>query len=759
MSSPAAAAANSDLQSVHLDLGSVLGTTSDRNSSGESLLNDNMDFSLTSLKEGGGVGGLKDTTMEGNVTGLSLCLVREFEAICGGEVGSTGCGCVLDTFKCSKLKHQRAKVSWPDAPALFLRGRTGTVYLEPSLSIAMLNSVELSSLLQTKFTSETWAEKVNCQGFAARAGTSEHEAKFVLNAAKSDFMTPARNTKRQQVVFDDSLSALRATGNKTRKMNPLLDTIEEKAAELIATRSSEGEIELSLVEVLPLIYDIARRLDNQAIAEGSRDEHAAASSAYVKSEFADVNSMIGALSGDIAVLKALIGKRSSDLESDGNIFEILTTFEKVLKTSGVELAAKANTPMATRALLTTVLAPYKAAIQNLGPQVGSLENELAKGQGGANTNLPSTQQATGATNHTTTAARDMSWESDVEAQLAVLTRMASGNGNVGDKGVNFAGQVFANCDELRVWFEDKEGHTNLPMSLFQCHLTMLHRVYTLITGGQRELRDVKVMSDLKVRDHCVNAFQAMNRGGLPLILKGDKNSPLFTGLDTGGPKSRFGNIPTYARFGEPNDHDAMRHKIIAGLSEVYKTIQNDIDCDLKHSDVKALAYKMAQRTQEFCLGLIQFFTDTYQDYIHSFGDTTKTWDFVCLCVEKILTTEFAEARTLACGMDLAQPRYAVKMIWASLRIVSVQERFLDIGIANHPILSSTCSRYLIKNSGLSGVEEFKKQAKKNSADIADLEAVIMELKNQVKSATSLADKATSALKKVTADLAKQGGKK
>ena len=54
MSSPAAAAANSDLQSVHLDLGSVLGTTSDRNSSGESLLNDNMDFSLTSLKEGGG---------------------------------------------------------------------------------------------------------------------------------------------------------------------------------------------------------------------------------------------------------------------------------------------------------------------------------------------------------------------------------------------------------------------------------------------------------------------------------------------------------------------------------------------------------------------------------------------------------------------------------------------------------------------------------------------------------------------------------
>ena len=109
---------------------------------------------------------------------------------------------------------------------------------------------------------------------------------------------------------------------------------------------------------------------------------------------------------------------------------------------------------------------------------------------------------------------------------------------------------------------------------------MLQRVHTLLTGGRRELRDVKYMSDLKIRDHDVNAAQAFSAGGLPALFKGDKNAPIFTGLETGGPKARFPNIPTFARFGETNDHDAMRHKIRTGLADVHKTMQHDIDADL-----------------------------------------------------------------------------------------------------------------------------------------------------------------------------------
>ena len=196
----------------------------------------------------------------------------------------------------------------------------------------------------------------------------------------------------------------------------------------------------------------------------------------------------------------------------------------------------------------------------------------------------------------------------------------------------------------------------------------------------------------------------------------------------------------------------MRYRILTGLSKVHKTVQNDIQSELHNAEVRSLAARMAMRTHEFCQALIQFLSDTYRDYFSSFGCTTKTWDFVCLCVEKVLTSEFSEAKSLASGLDLSQKNFSARSIWCSLRIVAVQERFLEVGIANHPILSSTISRYLIKNSGLGSGES--EQTKQNAATITSMEATIAELKNQVKSATSLADKANNALKKVSAEVAK-----
>ena len=132
----------------------------------------------------------------------------------------------------------------------------------------------------------------------------------------------------------------------------------------------------------------------------------------------------------------------------------------------------------------------------------------------------------------------------------------------------------------------------------------------------------------------------------------------------------------------------------------HKSIQHDsIESELIHPEVKSLTSKMAMRTLECCQGLIQFMSDTYQDYLPSFGSETTTWDFVCLCIEKVLTSEFAETKLLVNGgLDLAHTNFGSKMIWCSLRMVCVQEKFLEVGISNHPILSSTCSRYLIKSS-------------------------------------------------------------
>jgi hypothetical protein len=147
-------------------------------------------------------------------------------------------------------------------------------------------------------------------------------------------------------------------------------------------------------------------------------------------------------------------------------------------------------------------------------------------------------------------------------------------------------------------------------------------------------------------------------------------------------------------------------------------------------------------------------SNTYQDFQNSFGDADQTWDFVCLCVEKILTVEFSEAKSLACGMNFHSSNFGPRMLWCSVKVVAVQESFMEIGIANHPILLATCSRFLIKNGNKGGdIEPTKKKVNSNSELIAALEASVKELTSQIKSAHSAADKATSAVKKLERELA------
>ena len=163
---------------------------------------------------------------------------------------------------------------------------------------------------------------------------------------------------------------------------------------------------------------------------------------------------------------------------------------------------------------------------------------------------------------------------------------------------------------------------------------------------------------------------------------------------------------------------------------------------------------MLARSVSFVSKLFVYMSNTYQDFMHSFGDTDQTWDFVCLCVEKILTVEFSEAKSLACGMNFHSTNFGPRMMWCSVNVVAVQETFLEIGIANHPILSATCSRFLLKNGNKGGdLEPTKRKVNGNSELIAALESSVKELTSQIKSAHSAADKATSAVKKLEKELA------
>ena len=729
----------------------------DSSLAGESLHDANM--SVLSINGGGAGLSVNRDTIDDVVSGVSVILIKNYGVVCGGAIGSKNMGCALG-LACPIAKHRTKKIIWPTSePAFYLLNKASSgkpsCYLDPYLP---LSSVELpeetTRLLQDKFTPESWAEKVGDYEFALRTGTSALLARSEVMAIKDLFKTPARSNKRQ-VVFEKSLAYLGNTASKMPKLEDggLLSSFEEMIQELKVARTSEGEASFTTTDLLPMLVELARRADSQARLEASQSDFSEASSKFMKSEFADVNLMLGAINGEVTTLKALVGPRTEAFENQGNVFEILSSFLDTFKMSGVQAAVERKSALIRMEEFITTLLPYRSSIEQCFRRLDTLEKGHVGGKGGQDA-VPVDLHRAPRTSTPANVPRDRSWETNIEKELAELRKIASGQSSAGDKGVSFGGKFFANQGEFGGWIASNEGRNSVPISLFQNHVTLLHLVHLQMSGSLRELRDAKVMSDLDLKEADVHASQAMSMGGLPMFFKGDKSAQIFTGMATGGPKHRFKGIQSFARWGEPGDTDCYRAKALEALEKVERTLSHDIESDLKSSEVKTYASKMLARSVSFVSKLFVYMSNTYQDFMHSFGDTDQTWDFVCLCVEKILTVEFSEAKSLACGMNFHSTNFGPRMLWCSVNVVAVQETFLEIGIANHPILSATCSRFLLKNGNKGGdLEPTKRKVNGNSELIAALESSVKELTSQIKSAHSAADKATSAVKKLEKELA------
>ena len=170
------------------------------------------------------------------------------------------------------------------------------------------------------------------------------------------------------------------------------------------------------------------------------------------------------------------------------------------------------------------------------------------------------------------------------------------------------------------------------------------------------------------------------------------------------------------------------------LDRVEKNITFEIQHLLKDLEVKALASQMLLRSADFMRANFQYISDTYYKLIPVFADATETWDFVCYCMEQILTTEFGDARSQASGLDFRNPNSSIRMVWVSMRIVMVQESFMEVGIVNHASLSGAYCRFLIHNSQNAEVTRLKTKVERYDAQFTKMNQVIEELKGRVKSA-------------------------
>ena len=168
LTSPSTTAAAEDAASLQLNVDTLSQVSN--GGQGESFMAGLgvMDFSYTSSERGGADGAALFSVEGDKVMGLNLVLLRNYSNVCGGEVGRTGCGCVLTKRSCNMIKHLRSKVIWTSEPSLFFRGsRLGSVYLEPLLlPLAAIAGREIAHVLQCSYSIESWAKEVASYGFA-----------------------------------------------------------------------------------------------------------------------------------------------------------------------------------------------------------------------------------------------------------------------------------------------------------------------------------------------------------------------------------------------------------------------------------------------------------------------------------------------------------------------------------------------------------------------------------------------------------------
>ena len=102
----------------------------------------------------------------------------------------------------------------------------------------------------------------------------------------------------------------------------------------------------------------------------------------------------------------------------------------------------------------------------------------------------------------------------------------------------------------------------------------------------------------------------------------------------------------------------------------------------------------------------------------------KTWELVSFCVLKLFVTEFKAGQQLAIGFSSTKlAMTGSKYVFSLLSLMSKVDKFLKIGIINHPAQTASTIRFLIQMSHNNEVKLLEKK-------VAELETKIGTLKRE-----------------------------
>ena len=139
---------------------------------------------------------------------------------------------------------------------------------------------------------------------------------------------------------------------------------------------------------------------------------------------------------------------------------------------------------------------------------------------------------------------------------------------------------------------------------------------------------------------------------------------------------------------------------------------------------------------------LDFLGDNYTRMMAAFDSSSEAWDLGCFGILQLFNNDFSVPLACMKFADFSEARSTLlTAVWTNLRLGAIADDFNDIGIQNHPAMSSAQVRFIIQQA---------KGAKKSSMskEVAELKSQVKLLQDIVKKQEQLLDQHTGKLTQV-----------
>ena len=198
-------------------------------------------------------------------------------------------------------------------------------------------------------------------------------------------------------------------------------------------------------------------------------------------------------------------------------------------------------------------------------------------------------------------------------------------------------------------------------------------------------------------------------------------------------------FPSYDDWGVEGEDTGLYEKLLRVMVNVENSLKSYIRTVFQGSTVMhLLAIEMLAASTKFLRELFSYMGNTYIHLFSAFNDGQAAWELVCFAVLEIFSNDFQPEKVDMATADIVGdvPQCAATVFWTNLKLVSVAEKYTEVGIKNHPSMNSAYIRFILSQSSQrKGFSALESKVKTQDETIISLKRSISEMQESVKSFT------------------------